>query len=110
MITKTITAENMWSEPIWIGPEERYIVEVKQSTATLSARFTTQHILIDGMSDITKPNTADTRWTKYDEFDVVGADPVARVSEIGGGWFRTGVATGDYTSGQASVKLNKCKA
>jgi len=97
---KNLTAENQFTEPLFVGPGERYRFQCTEETATLDGLLTVQWAMWDGQS--TPPTVDDDRWTDIAEWSV-GSNPTTQVSDSGNAWFRCGIKTGDYVSGAADV-------
>jgi hypothetical protein len=102
MLTKTFTAENQWSDPILIPAANRLLYQVEETVASLVAVISIQRI--PDFSDPAQPNDNSTDWKTVKEFDA-GSDPSCDILAFGAGWYRMGVATGDYTSGTGKITL-----
>jgi hypothetical protein len=107
MITKTITAENQFTQPIYLHRTRKLAFTVEHNVTDpatdLVATLEIQQIIDpDGLN---LPNDASSAWFRCgDTFDVTN-DPVTKSGGEGGVWIRVGCATGNYTSGEANVTL-----
>ena len=107
MITKTITAANQYSDPIRIAGNMRPVITVRQTTAPFSAT-----VQVERHEDIfaaTPPASSDTGWLAVQSASV-SSDGKMFSGLPGNAWYRAGVPTGGYTSGQASITLSSEKA
>ncbi len=107
-ITGTMAAHNLVSPPVHVAPEERFIAQLTESVATLVALVDIEWIMTSPSMDPHRPNDADSRWTKLTQVSMTSAAQTP-VSDIGGGWFRIKILTGNYTSGTLGYKLNKAR-
>jgi len=87
---KAITAENQWTDSIRVRNRGVVVIE---DTGSISATFTLQIKPKDGSSYVT---TGDT-------FTAAGAWAFDAAGEL----YRIGVATGDFTSGTATVYIQE---
>lgn len=107
MITKTITGQNQWTNPLYVPSGTSFSFSVAQKTTdpvTSWVSKVTVQFIPDETLGMNLPNAADSRWTVVDSFDMTST-PVTKVGSGNCGWFRVGVATGDYVSGNADVKV-----
>lgn len=106
MITKTITAQNQYTNPLYVpsGTSTSFMVTQKTTDPATSwvAKLTVQFLPDESGSNL--PNVADSRWITVDSFDMTST-PVTKIGSGNMGWFRVGVATGDYISGNADIKV-----
>ena len=101
MLEKILTGENQFTNPMFVPRGYQYMFECTESTATLDALLTVQMVMYDG--EDSQPGAADTRWADVSEFSA-GSAAISRGSDYGNGWFRVGIKTGDWVSGQATIR------
>lgn len=102
MIEKTITGQNQFTPPLYVSSGTNCSFQIVQSTAPLIARVSVQ--FIPDAAGINLPNDADPRWVNVEQFDQTST-PTTKTGQGNMGWFRVGIATGDYTSGEAAVTM-----
>ena len=102
MITKTITAANQWSNPMFIAHNERPIITVREMVVPLVATVTIQK---NDSRQSSAPGTSDSGWHTICLRSVTGEGKV-ETSLPGNAWYRVGVATGAYASGTAEITIN----
>ena len=102
MITRTITAQNQWTKPLYVPSGTYFSFSVVESDDPWVSRVSVQ--MIPDVDGINLPNDDDSRWTTVDQFDMT-SNPVTKVGNGNMGWFRIGVAMGDYVSGEAEAKV-----
>ena len=107
-IEGTMAAQNLVSAPIHVAPEERFITQLSESVATLVALVDIEWIMTSLAMDPHRPNDADSRWTLLKQVSMTSAAQTV-VSDIGSGWFRIKILTGNYTSGTLGYKNNKAR-
>lgn len=101
-ITKTLSGEAQYSEPILIGRDQKLQYEIKESTLPFSAKVSLQWLI--GSNDPSRPQDADTAWTTIEEINA-GSANIGGAFDGGKAWYRLAILTGDYTSGAAVAKL-----
>ena len=94
-----------------LGVSERFAersdsADRSASVATLVALVDIEWIMTSPSMDPPRPNDADDGWTKLTQVSMTSTAQT-KVSDIGGGWFRIKIATGNYTSGTLGYELNK---
>ena len=102
MIQKTIDGQNQFTDPLYVPSGTQASLQITQHTAPLIARMSLQ--FFPDPAGINLPNAGDSRWVNVDQFDQTST-PTTKVGQGNMGWFRVGVATGDYVSGKASVSV-----
>jgi hypothetical protein len=102
MIEKTITGANQWTKPIYVPSGTYLSFSIIEHDDPWSARVSVQ--MIPDPDGINLPNDADANWRSIDQFDMT-SNPVTKVGQGNMGWFRVGVATGDFISGEATVSI-----
>ncbi len=101
-VTKTITAENVFSDPIWINEATDFVFELYEvGSGTIYLQRDRGHLRGDD-------DPAGATWSDYQAFTAVqvateGYEPV-------GAWYRFGIKTGGFTSGTFSGYLQKANS
>lgn len=102
-IEKTFTAEAQYGAPLLVGGEQKVQYEVNVSTPPLNGTVSLQRIT--GRDDPARPDDANSAWATLLDLEVSGTN-VAGTYDGGKGWYRLAVLSGNYTSGQATAKIN----
>lgn len=100
-LTKTLTGASQYTQAQMVGSGKKLQYEIIESTPNFIATVSIQWII--GSENASQPTPDDSRWATVDEISVSGDD--AGVFDGGKAWYRLAILAGDYTSGQATIKL-----
>lgn len=102
VIEKVLDGQNQYTDPLYVPSGTQASFQITQDTAPLIARVSLQ--FFPDPAGINLPNVADARWANVDTFDQTST-PTTKTGQGNMGWFRVGIATGDYVSGKAAVSV-----